>query len=310
MTTHLRVLIIDDSDDDAVSIVRALESAGYTVEATRVDSAEALRDALIRGAWDLAIADYLLQRFSGTAALHLLRQSDADFPFIFVSGTAGEDAAVAGMKNGAHDYIRKGSLRRLIPSVRRELREAAARRARRRAEQRLAHLAYHDGLTDLPNRTLLHDRLAQAVRVAHRDGALVALLVLDLDGFKEVNDRYGHHAGDRVLQVIAVRVRALLREADTVARLGGDEFAIVLPSADVDGAMLTAQKVLEAIEPPCDAEHRQLSVRGSVGIALFPEHGRSADALLQKADIAMYLAKGDKSGIAIYAPKRERRRRA
>src|SRR5438552_7833102 len=198
--------------------------------------------------------------FSGTAALQILRERDADLPFIFVSGTIGEDVAVAAMRTGAHDYIMKGSLTRLVPAVERELREANVRRERRRVEQHLAHLAYHDALTDLPNRTLLHDRLDQAARVANREGTTLALLLLDLNGFKEINDTLGHHAGDRVLQCVAARVRSMLRDADTVARLGGDEFAIVLPLADVDGAVLTAQKVLNAIEQPCVIDQHSPSV--------------------------------------------------
>ena len=306
MTSTLRVLIIDDAEHDATLVVRALVAAGYEVRYERVSTAESLAAALEREVWDLAIADYTLRGFSGIAALRLVRQQHVDLPFIFVSGTAGEDAAVDGMKAGAHDYIRKGALKRLLPAVRLELREAAARRERRRLEQRMAHLAYHDALTDLPNRTLLHDRLSQAIRAAHRIDALVALLVLDLDGFKEINDTYGHRAGDRVLQHIARRMRAMLRDVDTVARLGGDEFALVLPSTDLNGATQTAGRVLQEIELPCAVDHRQLSVRGSIGIACCPEHGKSAELLLQRADIAMYRAKSDGVGIAVYAPKRER----
>jgi diguanylate cyclase (GGDEF)-like protein len=227
-------------------------------------------------------------------------------PFIFVSGTNGEDAAVAAMRTGAHDYILKNNLARLLPAVERELCEAGVRRERRGVERRLAYLAYHDALTDLPNRTLLNDRLEQATRVATREGTSLALLVLDLNSFKEINDSLGHYAGDRVLQCVAMRARGTLRDADTVARLAGDEFAIVLPLTDIDGAVLAAQKVLHEIELPCVIDHHSLSVRASLGIACFPEHGVSADTLLQRADIAMYVAKADGVGIAVYAPDRER----
>jgi diguanylate cyclase (GGDEF)-like protein len=301
----LRLLIIDDSEGDAALIVRALSKAGYDVRHERVETRDALVSALDRGPWDLVIGEYGLPRLSGTTALHLVRDRDFDVPLVFVSSTAGEDAAVAAMKAGAHDYFRKGNLKRLIPAVRHELRQAAARRKRRRVALRLAHLAYHDHLTDLPNRVLLHDRLAQAVRTANRDRKPFALLVIDLDGFKQINDMYGHRAGDRVLQHIADRVRTTVREADTVARLGGDEFAVVLPSADVNGARQAARKVLREIQRPCVVDHRSLSVHGSIGIACFPEHGRSADTLLQKADVAMYLAKSDRSEIAAYSPKIE-----
>jgi diguanylate cyclase (GGDEF)-like protein len=307
VTSTLRLLLIEDSSEDAELLVRELTRGGYDVAFDRVDTPDALVAALKRQTWDIAIADYTMPRFSGTAALMLLRQHDADLPFIFVSGTIGEDAAVSAMRTGAHDYLMKGMLKRLIPAVERELRDAGVRRERRRAEQRLAHLAYHDALTDLPNRALLHDRLDQAARIATREKTTLALLLLDLNGFKEINDTLGHHAGDRVLQIVAGRLRATLREADTVARLGGDEFAILLPFADLDGALLTSQKVLHEIEQPCMIDHRALSVRASLGIACFPEHGSSADALLQKADAAMYAAKTDGVGISVYAPSRDQR---
>lgn len=308
VTSALRVLIVDDSEHDAALVVRALTRAGHDVRYERVFTSEGLSMALQRDAWDIVVTDYALRVFSGIAALQQLRQHDVDLPLIFVSGTTGEEAAVDAMKAGAHDYIRKGSLKRLVPAVRHEVRESAVRRERRRLAQRVAHLAYHDALTDLPNRTLLHDRLAQAIRSAQRDDLPVALLVLDLDGFKEVNDSHGHRSGDRVLQHVAQRIRTVLRDVDTVARLGGDEFAVVLPSTALDGAMLAARKVLGEVERPIHVDHRHLSVRGSIGIAWFPEHAKSAAALLQKADLAMYEAKSQRGGIAVHGPRAEQRR--
>jgi diguanylate cyclase (GGDEF)-like protein len=298
----LRLLLIEDSSVDAALVVRALTRAGYDIAHERVDTPLALTMALERQSWDIAIADYAMPAFPGAAVYDLLRQRDADLPFMFVSGTRGEEAAVAAMRIGASDYILKRHLERLAPAVERALAEAGGRRERRRVEERLAYLAYHDALTDLPNRLLLYDRLSQALRVASRAGTPLALLLLDLNGFKEINDTLGHHAGDRVLQCVASRIRDLLRAADTVARLGGDEFAVVLPVTDVDGALLTAQKVLHEIEQPCVIEHRALSVRASLGIACFPDHGTVAEMLLERADIAMYVAKSDGVGIAVYAP--------
>jgi diguanylate cyclase (GGDEF)-like protein len=296
------LLLIEDSSADEALVVRALTHGGYDVVHERVDGPLALTAALERQSWDIAIADYTMPTFPAAAAFDLLRQRDADLPLIFVSGANGEDAAVAAMRIGARDYILKSHLERLAPAVERELGEAGGRRERRRVEQRLAYLAYHDALTDLPNRLLLNDRLAQAVRVASRTGNPLALLLLDLNGFKEINDTLGHHAGDRILQSVASRMRGMLREADTVARLGGDEFAVVLPVTDIDGALLTAQKVLDEIEQPCVIDHHALSVRASLGIACFPDHGRLAGTLLERADVAMYVAKSDRVGIAVYAP--------
>jgi len=297
----IRLLLIEDSSDDAELVVSALSRGGYEVVTKRVDTAADLTAALDREQWDVAIADYTMPGL-GAEALDLLRQRDVDLPFIFVSGTTGEDAAVAAMQTGAHDYIMKGNLKRLAPAVERELRAAGVRRERRRVEQRLAYLAYHDALTELPNRTLLHDRLEQAIRVAYREGTPLSLLLLDLNGFKEINDTLGHQAGDRVLQWVARRIRTALRDADTVARLGGDEFAVVLPMADMNGAVLTAQKVLNAIEQPCVVDRQSLSVRASLGIAVYPGHGLSAETLLQKADIAMYAAKTRRVGVSVYEP--------
>jgi diguanylate cyclase (GGDEF)-like protein len=307
VTPRLRLLLIEDSAEDAAAVVSALASDGYDVEDARVDTPAALADALDRQRWDLAVANHAMPSFSGVAALRKVRERDADLPFIFVSAHPGEEAAVEAMRAGAHDYVLKNNLARLASSVARELREAAARRERRRAEQRLVYLAYHDALTDLPNRMLLQDRLDQATRVAIREGTSIALLVLDIDGFKEVNDALGHHAGDRVLQHVASQIRGTLRDADTVARLGADEFAILLPFTDTDGAVPAAQKVLQEVGQPVVVDRRTLSVRASLGIACFPVHGATAEVLMQKADAAMYRAKSDGGGgVAVYDPQRDR----
>jgi len=302
---NIRLLLINDSPDDAALVLSELAQGGYDVAVERVDSPGALAAALDRDQWDLAIADYALPGFGGQAALELLRQRDPDLPFIFLSDTGGEDAAVSAMRTGAHDFIMKANLPRLIAAVERELRQANARRERRLLEQRLAYLAYHDALTELPNRLLLHDRLDQALRVAARERSSASLLMLDLNGFKAINDTLGHHAGDRVLQTMAKRVRGALRQADTVARLGGDEFAVVLPIAEQNGAVATAHKVLHAIEEPCIVDQHALSVRASLGVACFPDHGLSAETLLQKADTAMYVAKADRVGVAVYSATRD-----
>jgi diguanylate cyclase (GGDEF)-like protein len=300
------VLLIEDSEDDAALEILELTRAGFAVTSERVDTAAALIAALERARWDLAIADFSMPQFSGTKALAILRQFDAEMPFVFVSGTIGEDAAVAAMKGGAQDYIMKGSLKRLVPAVERELREVEVRRSRKRAEERLAHLAYHDALTDLPNRMLLHDRLTQAMLAFHREKQPLALMVLDLDNFKAINDSLGHHAGDRILQQVAARLRTVLRDTDTVARLGGDEFALMLPHTDLAGATATAEKLLQRLKSPYMLDERSLIVGASIGLAAFPEHSTVAETLLQQADIAMYAAKSGGLGLAAYSADRDR----
>ena len=179
----------------------------------------------------------------------------------------------------------------------------------RASEERFHHQALHDPLTNLPNRVLLHDRLGQAIASARREphAQPVALLVLDLDRFKEVNDTLGHHAGDRLLQEVGVRLRGALRESDTVARLGGDEFAAVLPGADAASAVIAAAKLQAALEMPLFLEGRELSMAASIGVAAYPAHGADADTLLRRADLAMYTAKRAQSGVATYAPDHDSR---
>ncbi len=170
------------------------------------------------------------------------------------------------------------------------------------AERRMTYEATHDPLTDLPNRVLLHDRLAQAVNAARRGGECLAVLVMDLDHFKEINDTLGHCNGDLLLKQVASRLKAALRAPDTVARLGGDEFAVLLPKIHhADGAELSARKLLRALEPPCVVGGLHLEVHASIGIAVCPEHGADPDTLMQRAEVAMYAAKRNHSGFARYA---------
>jgi len=164
----------------------------------------------------------------------------------------------------------------------------------------LEHMAMHDALTGLPNRSLLQDRLQQAIFVGQREETEIALLMMDLDKFKEINDTLGHDIGDLVLKEVGKRLPYVLRKSDTFARLGGDEFAIVLPSTDVDHAKQTTVKLLKALEDPFIVEEHNLHVAASIGISFFPEHGKDAATLMKRADVAMYVAKHNQSGMAIY----------
>ena len=165
----------------------------------------------------------------------------------------------------------------------------------------MRHQALHDALTNLPNRILLDDRLQQAILVGQRENKMLALIMIDLDQFKAINDTLGHHAGDLVLQQTATRLQHALRGSDTIARLGGDEFAILLTSvSDRAGVVTTAQRILEVIGQPLTIEDRTLRVAASLGIVLCPEHGDDPGQLLRRSDVAMYSAKRAKTGFAIY----------
>jgi diguanylate cyclase (GGDEF)-like protein/PAS domain S-box-containing protein len=167
----------------------------------------------------------------------------------------------------------------------------------------LQHQALHDSLTGLPNRVLLTDRLAQAINTGARSGRPVSLLLMDMDGFKEVNDTLGHHSGDMLLRQVAERLRSTLRAEDTVARLGGDEFAILPAGAcDEHVAMHVAEKVLTALQAPFLIDEQSIHARMSIGVAVYPTHGDDAETLMRRADVAMYTAKRMRSGRVAYSP--------
>lgn len=162
-------------------------------------------------------------------------------------------------------------------------------------------------MTGLPNRNLFRDRVGQAVRAARQNSHGVAVMIMDLDRFKDVNDTLGHHNGDRLLIEVGKRLRLTLHEEDTVARLGGDEFAVLLPNTgDPDAATVVAGKLLAGLDQPFALDETPVEVGASVGIALFPQHGEDITTLLQKADVAMYVAKGAHGGSAVYAAERDR----
>jgi len=176
--------------------------------------------------------------------------------------------------------------------------------ARKRAEAVIHHQAYHDILTDLPNRVLFKDRLGLAMLQARRKRAELAVMFIDLDRFKLVNDTLGHGHGDKLLQQVAQRLKDCLRKGDTLARQGGDEFTIVLPDLrSRDDARVVADKFIERLHQPFDLAGTEVHISASIGVAIYPEHGESIDELLRNADIAMYRVKDlGKNGHAFYDP--------
>ncbi|MGB8434720.1 MAG: GGDEF domain-containing protein [Burkholderiales bacterium] len=161
-----------------------------------------------------------------------------------------------------------------------------------RKEAQVRHVAYHDELTGLPNRSLLLDRFNQAVAQGARQGRRVALLFLDLDGFKRVNDELGHGAGDALLQQVAGRLTACIRAGDTACRYGGDEFVIMLPEIDgQESAAAVAEKIRNQLSAPYLVDGGTVTVTASIGTAIYPVDGQDYDALMQRSDIRMYRAK-------------------
>jgi diguanylate cyclase (GGDEF)-like protein len=301
MTKRLRVLIVEDSVDDTELLLRELRRGGYDPIHTRVDTPESMRVELTAHEWDIVFSDFTMPSFNAFDALALLRQIGLDIPFLIVSGTIGEDRAVAAMKAGAHDYILKGNLKRLVPAVERELREAHIRQQRRQAEETIRRLAYTDPVTELPNRTRFHELVQEAVAAGQREQRPVALLLMDLERFKDVNDTLGHSHGDALLHQVGLRLLSAVFAPDAVARLGGDEFGILLPHlASADDVRLVIKKLQDFLQAPFMIEGIPIAVEASIGVALMPDHATDADTLLRRADIAMYRAKRMATGYALY----------
>ena len=299
----LRVLIIEDSENDTELLLRELRRGGYVPEFKRVETPDGMNEALSMQSWDIVISDYAMPRFNGLQALKILQEKDIDIPFIIISGSIGENVAVEAMRAGAHDYLMKNNLARLLPAIERELREVHVRQGRRQADQTIHLLAYTDSVTGLPNRVRFRKLAQEALLAGQREHHSTALLLMDLDNFKDVNDTLGHARGDNLLLQVAQRLRSTLFVPDVVARLGGDEFGILLPriaaSSDVG---FVVKKLHDCLKNAFMIDGIPIAVETSIGVATMPEHADNLDMLLQRAEIAMYRAKQMASDYAVYEP--------
>ena len=233
MSKPLRLLIVEDSEDDALLMVRELRRVAYDVDFERVDTPEAMTSALASRTWDLVIADYSMPHFNGIDALELLKESDLDIPFIFVSGAVGEDTAVAAMKSGAHDYVMKGNLRRLVPAIERELREAEVRRERKRAEEELRRSREQLRALTAYLQSVREEERVKIAREIHDDlGQSLTALKMDLSWLK------GRLSEDRSLQQKAETMMDLIDSTiHTVRRIAAEARPAVLDNLGLTAAI-------------------------------------------------------------------------
>jgi diguanylate cyclase (GGDEF)-like protein len=294
MNDGLQILVICKAAIDADLLGDDLLRAGYTTSLQWVNDEKTLQAALSKTEFDLALCEDQITNLDIVTVRSLSRESGQEFPFIVISDVMTPEAQriASQIKAGVDDFVEWGKPERLISAVEQALHTSETRRQNRLAEQEILYRANFDSLTGLPNRTLMLDRLSQAMKKAQRDETGVILMFLDLDHFKAVNDSQGHLAGDLLLRQAAKRITACLRDTDTAARIGGDEFAIILPDAHQKTTAETiAGKLLKTLSQPFELDSQQASISASIGITVFPNDGEEAETLLENADHAMYDAK-------------------
>ncbi|MES2125725.1 MAG: EAL domain-containing protein [Pseudomonadota bacterium] len=290
-----QVLIVDDDRSTRSTLRYTLQRDGFRVEEA-ADGAQALT-MLKRFHPDVILMDAVMPVMDGFTACQRLQEipGAAKIPVLMITALEDNSSVERAFTAGASDYIPKPIHYAVLSQRVRRIIEA------NRAEKRIRHLAYNDLLTGLPNRTLFFDLLGQSVEQARKDHAQLAVLFMDLDRFKYVNDNLGHDVGDRLLVAVAQRVRRAVRSVDVVARLGGDEFTVVL--SEIDGpapAAAAAQNICRVLSAPFQIDGHDIFVTSSVGIAMYPHDGHDVPTLVKHADNAMYRAKKTNTGFQFY----------
>lgn len=286
------ILIVDDQEANVRLLEQMLSSAGYAcITSTRDPHAVC---ALHRdNHYDLILLDLQMPGMDGFQVMEGLKEIETDGYIPVLAITAQPGHKLRALAAGAKDFITKPF--ELVETQTRIRNMLEVRLLYKQLEQyshALESLAMHDALTGLPNRRLLFDRLGLTIAHAHRNKSTMALLYLDLDGFKEVNDSLGHDAGDILLQMVADRLVDAVRQEDTVARMGGDEFVIGLwETSDADGVATLVSKIIQAVSQPYLIQGRDVSMTTSIGVSMYPLHGEEAETLMKRADLALHEAK-------------------
>jgi len=321
MQEKASILIIDDDKDTRRGLSKILEEKGYEIE-TAGTGQEAIKKAEEKF-FNLALLDIKLPDVEGTELLATLKKIHPDTDVIIVTGYASLENTMQALNGGASAYMTKPiKLNKFFATIRKLLQkqystaehmkmfQAVQRELNRNghSEEKVLYLATHDALTGLPNRILFDDRLIAELAHAKRNKKKLAVMLIDLDHFKNINDAMGHSSGDKLLQLVGKRLTKSLRKTDTVARMGGDEFLLLLPEISrMEAVYKLAKKLLETIRKPFDLNNHKIYVTASIGISVFPKDSGVPNTLIKRADMAMYLAK--ESGRNKYKSYRARRSR-
>jgi two-component system cell cycle response regulator len=298
------ILIVDDQEANVMLLEQMLREAGYGRITSTMDP-YAVCTLHRDNPYDLILLDLQMPGMDGFQVLKNLQQCETDGYVPVLVLTAQPGHKLRALTSGAKDFVSKPfDLIEVKTRIHNMLEVRLLYKQLEDYSRALESLALHDPLTGLPNRRLLMDRLSLAIAHAHRNNCIMAVMYLDLDGFKLINDTLGHDAGDTLLQMVADRLVAAVRQEDTVSRLGGDEFVIGLSELNhADGVVNLVSKVIEAVAQPYSIQGSNVNMTASVGVGIYPTHGEQVESLMKSADIALYEAKqAGKNAYRIAAP--------
>jgi len=285
---YIKVLLIEDNPDDQILTKRMLEKSTYSSFDITIAGSLSLGISYVGDVTlDAILLDLDLPDSLGVETFLKLNLHAPEIPIVVLSGFGDEEDALKAVREGAQDYLTKGQIDSNM--LARSLRYAVERK---RAEELIRKLAFHDSLTGLPSRTLFNDRFLMAVAESKRNNKKIALIMLDLDHFKDVNDKFGHDIGDDLLKEISARLMNILRKTDTICRMGGDEFALLISDVSENEVIdEVAQRVLLASRNQFILRGTELQISASLGISIYPADGETLEILTKHADIAMYETK-------------------
>src|SRR5580698_796953 len=287
MATPLRVLVVEDTLEDAELLLLELKRGGYDVAYERVTNEAGVRNALASGAWDLVISDYSLPGFDGMHCLEIYREFNLDIPFILMSGTVGEEIAVQAMKGGAHDYIMKDRIVRLVPAIQRELREAQTRRERKVFMEHIEFIAYHDPVTRLPNQRLFVEEVDKAIKAyALKPDTLLIVAVPEISKFKDIRTTVSQADYDTLMKRIAERIWLRCKNMVALARIDEYTFAALFPADQGMDHHAVAKRLQTAFDEAFEIDPFQLHLDASVGMAIHGLHAATGANLLRNAMVA------------------------
>lgn len=289
---HASILIVDDQPFNVLLLEEMLRDTGYDCIASTNDPFEVF-PLHQKNHYDLILLDIQMPGMDGFQVMKALNESEKDGYVPILVITAQPDHKLPALAAGAKDFISKPfNLMEAKIRIHNMLEMRLLYKRLSDYSRSLESLALHDALTGLPNRRLLIDRMSLSIAHAHRNNTIMAVMYLDLDGFKEINDTLGHDGGDTLLKMVSDRLVAAVRQEDTVARMSGDEFVVSLwELSHADEATNLVSKVKQSLSQPYNIQGHNVNMSASIGVSVYPLHGEDAASLMKSADLALYEAK-------------------